>query len=204
MGYLVSIIGNSGVGKTTLAERLAEQEGFFTAKEELDQRPFQAAYARDLKRYALANQIDFLLFRAEQERQIRFREGIGVQDGGMDQDFQCFTRLFHQAGYLTDDEFALCQRLYSQLRNCLAGPELFIYLEAPIEVISSRYKARERQTEIARKQDLETLQSLLDNWLEEIEPSRVITINASADDYLNPADTHRLSQNISTFFSDNL
>lgn len=196
MGYLVSIIGNSGVGKTTMAAHLAEQTGFFAAKEELDQRPFQDAFAQNLTRYALANQIDFLLYRAEQERQIRSKQGIGIQDGGLDLDFHLFTRLFHRLGYLSKDEFEICGRLHRLLRSSLQGPDLFVHLDAPLEVVSGRYEARQRSKEIARRQDIEELQGILEDWLVKIDPSRILTITAVDDLYTLSGGVAQVAQSI--------
>ncbi len=70
MGKLISVVGASGVGKTALVHALAKAyppalskvEGFETAYEEHAERPFQALFKNDA-RYALANQIDYLLLR---------------------------------------------------------------------------------------------------------------------------------------------
>jgi deoxyadenosine/deoxycytidine kinase len=196
MGYLVSIVGNSGVGKTTLAERLAEQDGFFAAKEQLDQRPFQSAFAQDLERYALANQVDFLLYRAQQERQIRSKEGIGIQDGGLDLDYHLFTRLFHHMAYLKDKEFALCQRLYNAQRSSLPEPDLYVYLEAPLEVVAERYAARDRSMEIATLRDLQALHSYLVQWLGTLEPSKILTIDAGDKTFAEPDQLRVMAQSI--------
>ncbi|MDH3944513.1 MAG: deoxynucleoside kinase [Anaerolineae bacterium] len=67
MGKLITMAGNSGVGKTTLAKLLSEAGGFELLAEDNVGRPFQKRFDEDLKRYALPNQVDFLLFRAEQE-----------------------------------------------------------------------------------------------------------------------------------------
>lgn len=194
MGNLVSIIGNSGVGKTTLTERLAGMPGFFAATEDLDRRPFQEVFSKDLQRYALANQIDFLLYRAEQETQIRAHPGIGLQDGGLDLDFHLFTRLFHRLGYLQDEEFALCSRLYDQLRSTSPPPDLFIYLNAPIDVVAQRYRSRNRIREIASVQNLKTIQSLLDEWLSTLNSDVLINVDASRDSYAASEEITQLSQ----------
>ena len=87
---LIEVVGASGVGKTALVRALAKTGKFTTAYEEHTERPFQALFQNDL-RYALANQIDYLLLRAEQETRLRNSPQIGLMDGGLDLDFHAFT-----------------------------------------------------------------------------------------------------------------
>ena len=68
MGKIIVVIGNSGVGKTTLCAALSAAGPFAVGLEQHAERPFQALMAADPPRYALANQVDYLLRRAEQER----------------------------------------------------------------------------------------------------------------------------------------
>ncbi len=96
MSNLIAIVGASGVGKTALVHALAKAYPFETAYEGHAERPFQALFKED-SRYALANQIDYFLICAEQEKQLRASPRIGLMDGGLDLDFHGFTRLFHQA-----------------------------------------------------------------------------------------------------------
>ena len=103
MGKLAAVVGNTGVGKTTLVEALCRQSDFVCATEDHEGRPFQELFTRDHQKYALANQLDYLLRRANQEMDIRQGEYPGIQDGGLDQDFHVFTRLFYQKG-LPDGE----------------------------------------------------------------------------------------------------
>lgn len=187
MGKLIAVVGNSGVGKTTLTRALVQAGGFVCALEQHDERPFHAAMAHDRTRYGLANQIDFLLYRAEQERWLRNQPGIGIQDGGLDLDYQLFSRRFAEQGYMTGDEHALCARLYTQLRACLPPPDLIIHLAAPLQVIALRYSQRRRNLEIATLADLSALDSLLHEWLATVDPGRLLTIDAGGDDFCTPA-----------------
>jgi deoxyadenosine/deoxycytidine kinase len=182
VGQLISIVGNSGVGKTTLTRRLCQQLPLHTGLEEHIERPFQQLFALDLPRYALPNQVDYLLFRAEQEWRLRQSPGTGIQDGGLDQDFHVFTRHFFKRGYLTGAEFQLCERLYALLRQCLPPPEAVVYLKAPLEVSAERLRRRNRTLEIATTADLAELQSLLDEWLDPMDSAAIIPFDASADD----------------------
>lgn len=163
MGRLVSIVGPSGIGKTTLVRALSACAPDLTpAYEGHADRPFQLRFARD-PRYALANQIDYLLARAEQERALRGVQGIVLMDGGLEMDFFGFTRLFHHRGYLSDEELDLCKRLYESLRTALPAPDLFVRLTARPEMIAARLKQRDR-VNIARAEDAALLDSFLDEW----------------------------------------
>src|SRR5215211_6162831 len=111
MSSLITIVGASGVGKTALVQALSKTGKFAIAYEQHAERPFQALFKKDAH-YALANQIDYLLLRAEQERLLRASPLIGLLDGGLDLDFYGFTRLFHSRGLLSDPEYDLCRRVY--------------------------------------------------------------------------------------------
>ena len=182
MGKLIGVIGNSGAGKTTLTRLLCQWLPLRTGLEQHGERPFQGLFAREGSRYAFPNQVDYLLFRAEQEWQIRQGTGAGIQDGGLDEDFQVFTRHFFERGYLTEAEYGLCERLYARLRQALPPPEVFIYLKVPLPVLVERMAKRNRTLEIAKEADLAELQGLLDRWIGGLDPATLIEIDAGVDD----------------------
>lgn len=184
MGALIAVIGNTAVGKTTLVERLKHAAPFATGLEQHAERPFQRLLAEDLRagrgrRYALANQIDYLLLRAEQELAIRSRPGIGLVDGGLDEDFYVFTRGFHALGILDAAEFALCERFYRFARAHQPQPDLYILLQAPLELLAARMQQRARPIEIASIDSLPMLQQQLETWVQDISPQRLVTLDAS-------------------------
>jgi len=177
MNKLIAIVGASGAGKTALAQVLSRAYPFAAAFEQHTERPFQALFKSD-KRYALANQIDYFLLRAEQEKRLRASSRIGLIDGGLDLDFHGFTRLFHSRGLLTDPELDLCRRVYAFIRGTLPRPELIVRLHADVETVANRLSTRDR-INIASAKDTALFNSFLDEWLAEIPSHQVLELDVS-------------------------
>jgi deoxyadenosine/deoxycytidine kinase len=180
MNKLISVVGASGVGKTTLVQALARTGKFTTAYEQHAERPFQALFKQDV-RYALANQVDYLLLRAGQEWELRSTKigsTTGLMDGGLDLDFHGFTRIFHHQGLLSDAEHDLCRRLYEYIRLSQPGPELIVRLCADEGTVAGRLSGRDR-INIARPEDTSLFDALLDEWLASLPSSQVLILNVS-------------------------
>lgn len=179
MGVLIAVVGASGVGKTALVRALAKAYPFETAYEQHAERPFQALFKVD-PRYALANQVDYLLLRAEQERQLRASPRTGLIDGGLDLDFHGFTRLFQRRGLLTDTEWDLCRRLYELVRALLPQPELIVRLCTDEETVATRLSARDR-INIASAEDTAQLTAFIDEWIASVPAGRVLKLDVSSE-----------------------
>jgi len=179
MNKLIVIVGPSGAGKTTLARALCQKRDFAIAYEQHKERPFQALFKQDPK-YALANQLDYLLFRAEQEFKLRNGNVPALMDGGLDLDFHGFTRLFHAHGWLTDQELGLCQRFYEHTRCLLPPPDLIVSLSISNEIISQRLAARSR-INIASSADTALFNSFIAKWLDSIPACRLLHLDVSEE-----------------------
>jgi len=180
MGKLITIIGPSGVGKTALVQALAKTEQFETAFEQHIERPFQALAKVD-PRFTFANQIDYLLLRAEQERDLRVLSKTGLMDGGLDLDFHGFTRLFLSRNLLNQNEFDLCRRFYLLARTLMPLPELIVRLKADEATVTDRLSRRNR-INIAKAEDTALFNSYLDEWLASVPSDQVLEMDVTRED----------------------
>ncbi len=181
MGKLITVTGVSGTGKTTFTQKLGDKTGLHVYLEQHSPRPFHKETVSDADKFMLQNQMDFLLYRADQETEIRKSGNAGIVDGGLETDYYVFTRLFHQRGLLSDAGFNLCTRFYHLTRSLIPPPDLIVYLKASIEVISERFLRRQREVEVSRLEDLAAQQVLIETWLAAEKTSRIITFDGDKD-----------------------
>jgi deoxyadenosine/deoxycytidine kinase len=183
MGKIITVVGNLGSGKTTLCKLICDQGSFKPYWESPEEHPFHIEYGTDQKRWALANQIDFFLFRCKQEAKARQSNEIAVFDGGFDQDFHVFTHSIHQKKYLTQDEFEVCQRFYQLARGFLPPPDLIIRIRVEIPTLLQRRLARGRKTDdhLFNRQELTDFELLLDEWIKSGLSSPVLQFNFNQD-----------------------
>lgn len=135
----IAIEGPIGVGKTTLAKRLAETFNYQTLLENIDENPFLEGFYKNQKNAALATQLFFLFQRAQQlqdQQQANIFEPVQVADFLMAKD-----RLFAQLT-LDNNEFQLYEKVYQQLTIEAPKPDLVIYLQAPVDVLIQRIRHR--------------------------------------------------------------
>ena len=180
MNKLITITGPSGIGKTALVRALAKTGKFEIAFEQHAERPFQAL-AKEDARYTFANQMDYLLLRAEQEKGLRNSSKIGLMDGGLDLDFHGFTRLFLSRNLLSHDEFDLCRRFYALARELLPSPELIIRLKADEGTVAGRLSRRKR-INIANADDTALFNSFLDEWLASTSSSHILELDVTDEE----------------------
>ncbi|MFC1747577.1 deoxynucleoside kinase [Pseudomonadota bacterium] len=181
-GYIV-IEGPIGVGKTSLAHRLAETFGTELLLESADENPFLERFYKDPQRAALPTQLFFLFQRAQQIQDMRQGDmftPVRVADFLMEKD-----RLFAQIT-LDDDELTLYEQTYQHLAIDAPKPDLVIYLQAPVDTLLERIRKRDREYE--RHIDADYLQRLVDaytRFFHQYEASPLLIVNAAG---FNPVD----------------
>jgi deoxyadenosine/deoxycytidine kinase len=186
--YIV-IEGPIGVGKTSLANKLAAEFDSELLLETADANPFLASFYQNPKQYALSAQLHFLLQRAQQVQDFRqadmFR-GAYVADFMVDKD-----RLFARIT-LDKEELALYEQIYTHLTLDAPRPDLVIYLQAPVSVLRERIVRRGISYEQQIRDDyLLRLAESYTRFFYDYDDSALLTINTQSVDLINNADDYQ-------------
>jgi deoxyadenosine/deoxycytidine kinase len=159
-GYIV-VEGPIGVGKTTLASRLAETLGRELLLERAGDNPFLPRFYENPRMAALPTQLHFLFQRArmlESLRQGDLFRAEQIADFLVQKD-----ELFARAT-LDPDELELYYQVYNRMALDSPAPDLVIYLQAPVDVLLKRIFARGVAYE--KRIDEEYLQRIADAYVE--------------------------------------
>lgn len=174
--YIV-VEGPIGVGKSSLAKRLARTFGSSLMKELPAQNPFLERFYKSPKRFALPTQLFFLFQRV---RQLQNMQQADLFSPGWVADFMIDKDpLFAQIN-LDDDEFRLYQQVYANLVLEKPKPGLVIYLQAPVEVLQERIDKRRVKYEMGM--DRKYLQKLCDaytTYFHRYNESALLIVNAA-------------------------
>jgi deoxyguanosine kinase len=135
----IAIEGPIGVGKTSLARRLAATLNAQLVLEQAEQNPFLERFYRNPRAGALPAQLFFLFQRAQQQGQLAQGDMFGsvrVADYLLAKD-DLFARMI-----LDDEEYGLYGQVHERLAIDAPKPDLVVYLQAPVDVLLDRIARR--------------------------------------------------------------
>ena len=184
-GRYIAIEGPIGVGKTSLARRLAESLDCELVLERAEENPFLERFYRDPAAGALPTQLFFLFQRARQVQEMRqadlFASGR-VADFLLQKD-----RIFAQLT-LPDEEYRLYDQVYQTLDIDAPKPDLVVYLQAPVEVLVERVRRRGIGYEQSiRPEYLARLADAYMDFFHRYDEGALLIVNAAAIDLVNNA-----------------
>jgi deoxyadenosine/deoxycytidine kinase len=136
--------GPIGVGKTSLAEILANEFQARTIFERVEDNPFLAKFYKARELYAFQNQTFFLLNRYHQQIELS-QQDLFSQNTVADYLF-AKDKIF-AALTLSPEELRLYHQIYALLNARVSKPDLVIYLQARPEVLYKRVKKRDKKYE---------------------------------------------------------
>ena len=135
----IAIEGPIGVGKTTLARRIAGTFDYDLLLEEAEVNPFLERFYQDRQQTALATQLFFLFQRVQKITELKQRDMFDqarVADFVLEKD-PLFARV-----NLDLDEYALYQKVFEKMRIDAPVPDLVIYLQASSDRLLERIERR--------------------------------------------------------------
>ncbi len=191
----IAIEGPIGVGKTALANRLAESLSADLVLEEIEANPFLERFYRDGRSAALPAQMFFLFARARQIEQMRQSDlfsTVRISDYLFTRD-----RLFADLNLDTEE-----LKLYEQIADNLAVeapvPDLVIYLQTSVDSILRRLGRRNSPYDRFVERDyIERITEAYSRFFHNYDDGPLLIVNASEFDPIhNDADYQQLFQQI--------
>lgn len=143
--HFITIEGNIGAGKTTLAHLLSRHFNARLILEEFADNPFLPKFYENPSQYAFPLELFFMAERFKQLKDLLLQkdlfQSVSISD-------YLFTKclLFAKIN-LPEDEFRLYQRLFEIIHQQLIQPDLLIYLHAPVSKLKDNIKKRNRHYE---------------------------------------------------------
>ena len=180
----ITIEGNIGAGKTSLATRIAEQFNGKLILEQFEENAFLPKFYKDPEKYAFPLELSFLAARYHQLKQ-------EITSGDL---FKSFTisdyfiakSLIFASKTLQDDEYELYKKLFTIINTTLPKPDLLVYLYLNIENLKRNISKRGREYEKDIDETyLQKIQSAYLHYIEKQHDSVVLIVDTNKIDFVN-------------------
>ena len=180
--YYIAIEGPIGVGKTSLAQLMAQELGAKLVLEEFENNPFLPDVYKDPERYSFQTQLFFLLqrYRQQQElRQVDMFQNLLVTDYMFVKD-----RLFASLN-LNEKEMQLYDTVANLLERNVIKPDMVIYLQADTETLMKNIakRGREMEEEITYEY-LDALNQVYTEYFFRYQETPLVIINTNNIDFV--------------------
>jgi deoxyguanosine kinase len=179
----VTIEGNIGAGKTTLANILSRKFNAKLVLEAFADNPFLPKFYEQPEQYAFPLELFFMAERYKQLKELLqtkdMFQSITISD-------YLFTKclLFAKVN-LPEEEYKLYQKLFDIINPQIVQPDILIYLHSPLEKLKQNIKKRNREYEQQIPDDyLLTLQETYNSYIKQ-HNIKTLFVDASNADFIN-------------------
>lgn len=180
--HFITIEGNIGAGKTTLAHLLSKHFNARLILEQFADNPFLTKFYENPRQYAFPLELFFMAERYKQLKDLLHTKDLFQNITVSDYLFsKCL--LFAKIN-LPEEEFRLYQKLFDIIYQQLYQPDILIYLHVPVKQLQQNIKKRNRSFEQAIPD--EYLGNLQHTYLQYIKQHdiRTLIIDAGNADFL--------------------
>mgnify|MGYP001335519937 FL=1 len=135
----IVVEGPIGVGKTTLARKLANNLNSELLLEKFLENPFLEKFYKDIDKYALSTQLHFLL---QRKADLSKLDSVGSNNKNYVSDYFINKDKLFAKTVLSRNEFELYTKIFDALNITIPKPDLIIYLQAEPDILLERIKLR--------------------------------------------------------------
>ena len=135
----IVVEGPIGVGKTTLARKLANNLNSELLLEKFLENPFLEKFYKDIDKYALTTQLHFLL---QRKADLSKLDSVGSNNKNYVSDYFINKDKLFAKTVLSRNEFELYTKIFHALNITIPKPDLIIYLQAEPDILLERIKIR--------------------------------------------------------------
>ncbi len=177
--HYITVEGNIGAGKTTLAHILSKHYNARLILEQFADNPFLSKFYENPQQYAFPLELFFMAERYKQLKELHTKDlfqQITVAD-------YLFTKcLLFAKVTLPDEEFRLYQKLFEIMHQQVAQPEIVIYLHSPVQKLQQNIKKRNRSFEQSIPDEyLFKIQETYTNYIKQHNIKTIFVDAANAD-----------------------
>ncbi len=186
----IVVEGPIGVGKTTLATKLANTFNSKLMLESYSNNPFLKKFYKDMSKYAFTTQLYFLLQRASE---FQSKANKDIESNNIISDYFFNKDNLFAETILNIDEYSLYNKIFKHLNISMSKPDLVIYLQADASALLKRITARGIDFEQYITEDY--LKKIIDSYTKyfySYNDSPILIINTSSVDVNNVHDYNML------------
>lgn len=174
----IAIVGNIGVGKTTLTEMLAKHYNWLPQFEDIASNPYISDFYEDMPRWSFNLQIYFLHSRLKQLLDIQQAANTVIQDRTIYEDAYIFAPNLHEMGLMRNRDFENYFRFFQTIKRMIQPPDLLIYLKASIPTLVAQIEKRGRDYEENIRLDyLKRLNEHYEEWIKHYKDGPLLVVD---------------------------
>lgn len=181
---LITVEGNTGAGKTSLAQMLSEQYGAQLILEEFADNPFLPKFYAEPEKYAFHTEMHFMLDRYHQLS--RFLQSWKASEELTISDYIFRKSLLYAEVNLQPDEYTLFERMFTTVYPNLPQPDLIVYVHATVPRLLRNIQKRGRDFEQqVRESYLHRVEKIYFDYFQNNPHLRVLIIHADNLDFVH-------------------
>jgi deoxyadenosine/deoxycytidine kinase len=182
----VTVAGNIGAGKSSLARLLGEHFRWKPYYESVEDNPYLADFYADMSRWSFHLQMYFLANRFKYHKEIVESSESVIQDRSIYEDAEIFARNLYDIGKMTERDYTNYVSLFHVMMEYLKPPDLMVYLRANVNTLVRQISKRGRDFEQGiQRAYLEQLNKLYEDWIARYKLGPLLIIESDDLDFVN-------------------